>query len=112
MPTTVQAHPHGLGAIARNSLKRLALPNLWRFIACGRSAEWPEIAKSLLGRALGHGGVFHLWGHSWELEEHGQWQRLEDVLKFMSDYTREAPPLTNGEVCHLHATSHASVATA
>jgi peptidoglycan/xylan/chitin deacetylase (PgdA/CDA1 family) len=34
----------------------------------------------LLVRAIAHGGVFHLWGHSWELQEQRAWELLDRVL--------------------------------
>jgi hypothetical protein len=100
MPTTIQAHPHGPLAYARNAIKRGAVGNLWRYVALGCPADWTELARSALTRAIERGGVFHLWGHSWELERTGQWQRLEEVLRFMGRFTAEAPALTNGEVCN------------
>ena len=42
------------------------------------------------------GGVFHLC--SWELQEIGHWQRLDDVLLFMRN---EVSALTNGQICQL-----------
>lgn len=99
LPTTIQAHPHGLLAFARNSLKRAAFGNLWRFVAHGRSTDWPVLARSLLRQALKYGGVFHLWGHSWELQETGQWQRVDEVLRFMGEFASQAPALTNGQLC-------------
>ena len=48
---------------------------------------------------LGRGGVFHLWGHSWELQEAGQWQRLADVFRIMREFTGEAAAVTNAQVC-------------
>jgi hypothetical protein len=99
MPTTIQAYPHGFFAFAQNAIKRAAFGNLWRFVVHGRSAEWPTLAQSLLLHALKFGGVFHLWGHSWELQETGQWQRLEELLRFMSWFANQATPLTNGQIC-------------
>lgn len=99
MPTTVQAYSHGFATFARNAIKRMAFDNLWRFVAHGRSTEWPALARSLLRRAVERGGVFHLWGHSWELQSAGQWRRLDDVLRFMSEFEDEALSLTNGQVC-------------
>jgi len=29
--------------------------------------------------------VFHVWGHSWELEEQGLWGVLEELLRLASD---------------------------
>jgi peptidoglycan-N-acetylglucosamine deacetylase len=99
LPTTMQAYPHGAVTLARNAIKRMAFPNLWRCITHGGSFEWPNLARSLLRQTLSYGGVFHLWGHSWELEEAGQWQRLDETLRFMSEAADKAPPLTNGQLC-------------
>jgi hypothetical protein len=98
MPTTVQAYPHGFLDFARNATKRAAFGNLWRYVVHGRSAEWPTLAQSLLFHALKFGGVFHLWGHSWELQEIGQWHRLEELLQLMSRFAGQATPLTNGQI--------------
>ena len=101
MPTTLQAHPHGLSSYVRNLARRAAFRNLWLYIVHGRSIDWSKLARSLLSLALERGGVFHLWGHSWELQEAGQWQRLEDVLRFASQFTSRAPALTNAQVCQV-----------
>jgi len=101
LPTTVQAYPHRLSAYAKNMLKRAAFKNLWMYLAHGRSTDWVKLVQSFVHHALQRGGVFHLWGHSWELEQTGQWQRLEEVLRFLSQFTDQAPALTNAQVCHL-----------
>jgi peptidoglycan/xylan/chitin deacetylase (PgdA/CDA1 family) len=87
LPTTVQAFPHGGLALAKNAVKRMALSNLLRLTAHGRSADWPALARSLLRESLRSGGVFHLWGHSWELQATDQWHHLNDGLRFMSEFT-------------------------
>jgi hypothetical protein len=99
LPTSVQVHPHGRLAYVRNALKRGALCNLWRYVQKGCPADWTGLVRSLLARVLSGCGVFHLWGHSWELEQTGQWQRLEEVLRYLGQFTRQAPALTNGQVC-------------
>ena len=101
MPTTVQAFPHRFPTYAKNAIKRKALSNLWRYVIHGRAAEWHVMAESLLRHAIASGGVFHLWGHSWELQDGSQWQRLKDVLSLMSGFIRQAPALTNGQLCRL-----------
>jgi hypothetical protein len=99
VPTTVQAHPHGWRTYAGNMLKRGAVRNLWLYILYGRSLDWVRLAESLLCHALERGGVFHLWGHSWELQQTGQWRRLEHVLRFLSRFTSDAPALANWQLC-------------
>jgi peptidoglycan-N-acetylglucosamine deacetylase len=109
MPTTLQAYPHPLLAFAKNAIKRAAFGNLWRFVVHGRSTDWPALALSLLQQSLKCGGVFHLWGHSWELQETGQWQRLDEALRCMSEFAIQAPSLTNGQICQRALSSSASV---
>ena len=99
MPTTLQAAPHGTAVYLRNFAKRLAMRNLWLWITSARSPAWANNVRSLLQATLRSGGVFHLWGHSWEITEHAQWDRLEYALKLMSEVTSEAPCITNGELC-------------
>ena len=107
MPTTLQARPHNPGSYFRNFAKRLAMRNFWLYMLHARSGGWADCVRSLLRATLASGGVFHLWGHSWEIQEQGQWDRLEYVFRLMSEVTREAPCLTNGQVC-LRATSSAT----
>ena len=99
MPTTIQAYPHGWLSYARNIVKRGAWANLWRFVLHGRSSDWTTLARSYLDLVLDQGGVFHLWGHSWEVEHTNQWRRLEEVLRHLSQFTNQAPGLSNGQVC-------------
>jgi peptidoglycan-N-acetylglucosamine deacetylase len=99
MPTSVQAYPHDALTFCRNAIKRAAFGNLWRYIVYGRSSDWPALAGSLLSRAIEGGGVFHLWGHSWELQQTGQWQRLDGVFGTISELARHALLMTNGQIC-------------
>jgi peptidoglycan/xylan/chitin deacetylase (PgdA/CDA1 family) len=99
LPTTVQAHPHGLLAYARNLGRRAAFRNLYLFLAHGRTTDWTRLARSLLAHALESGGVFHLWGHSWEIEQSGQWRQLEETLRLLGQFTSRAAVVSNGELC-------------
>ena len=42
-------------------------------------------------------GVFHIWGHSWEIDQHNDRERLEGMFRYIS-----ARPgvkyITNGEL--------------
>ena len=50
-------------------------------------------------QVAGQGGVFHLWGHSWELDGQAGWSELEQVLRLMADLKEITQPATNAEVC-------------
>jgi peptidoglycan/xylan/chitin deacetylase (PgdA/CDA1 family) len=99
MPTTLQAFPHPARNYLKNLTKRAAVANFWLYALHGRSRNWATLARRLLQRTLRVGGVFHLWGHSWELDQAGLWTRLDDVLKMMGDVRDRAPCLTNGRLC-------------
>jgi peptidoglycan/xylan/chitin deacetylase (PgdA/CDA1 family) len=97
MPTTLQAHPHSPAVYIRNILKRRG-KNLWLYITKGRNPDWPTLAERLIRSAIARQGVFHLWGHSWEIEDAKQWGQLEDVLKLMSQMRTSVPCVTNAQV--------------
>lgn len=99
MPTTVQVYTHPLLDYLRNFVKRRAYRNLWMYVRYGRSLDWPRLARSLYAVVRQQGGVFHLWGHSWEIEDRRQWQRLEEVFAFLGQFREEACYVTNSEVC-------------
>src|SRR5260370_19669035 len=109
LPTTIQAYPHGSLAFAKNAVKRMALKNLLRLMTHGRSTDWPALVRSLLYESLRYGGVFHLWGHSWERQTTAQCHHLDEALRFMSEFTSQAPSLTNGQICQQASSRRAHV---
>src|SRR6266481_1358492 len=64
-----------------------------------RSVEWLSLDFPRLQESLRYGGVSHLWGDSWQLQATAQWHHLNDVLRFMSEFTSQVPSLTNGQIC-------------
>ena len=98
LPTTIQAHPHSLFTYLGNAAKRWRAKNLWHALTQHKN-DWASMAIAMLNCAKKEGSVFHLWGHSWEIEETGQWEALEHVLAAMAECKREAQCVTNGELC-------------
>jgi peptidoglycan/xylan/chitin deacetylase (PgdA/CDA1 family) len=98
IPTTVQAFPHGAYAYARNAAKRFSFSQFASFPAATRSGGWVTLARKMLTRTAEHGGVFHLWGHSWEIEEKSQWENLEAVLEAMGSWREKWQGVTNSEL--------------
>lgn len=48
--------------------------------------EWQQYAKELFKKTKeGENKVFHLWGHSWEIEKYKQWENLEDFFNFITN---------------------------
>jgi peptidoglycan/xylan/chitin deacetylase (PgdA/CDA1 family) len=100
IPTTVQVFPHSRLAYARNAIRRNSLGKLLGTRALFRASDWLKLAKDLLQASIGRGGVFHLWGHSWEIEKEDQWTRLEALLAMVAD---NRDKLTNVTNCQLGA---------
>jgi hypothetical protein len=98
IPTSVQASPHLWTAYVRNFAKRFAARNMINFILHVRSRKWAETAHSMLHVVARRGGVFHLWGHSWEIEEQQQWPQLESVLREMQRLRSTVPCLPNSKL--------------
>jgi peptidoglycan/xylan/chitin deacetylase (PgdA/CDA1 family) len=96
--TTVQAYPHSPLAYTKNAFKRRSLGNLVRTGALFYRRTWLRLARELLERTLSRGGVFHLWGHSWEIEQERQWDRLEELLAVMAANKDKLTIKTNSEL--------------
>ena len=78
-PTTVHAYRHLVDvgpALAYARLRPVAAWSLYR--------NWDRLAMHLFDRVLEVGGVFHLWGHSWEVAERGQWGELQRVCEYIA----------------------------
>ncbi|MGB9622586.1 MAG: polysaccharide deacetylase family protein [Candidatus Bathyarchaeia archaeon] len=58
--------------------------------------DWEYRAKLLFDLFLKHGGIYHLYGHSWEIDKNYEWLKLKRVLQYISN-KNEVQYLTNGE---------------
>jgi peptidoglycan/xylan/chitin deacetylase (PgdA/CDA1 family) len=103
IPTTVQASPHSSADYLKNCIKRLAPQNLLHFALYARAQDWTTTGRSMLELVARQGGVFHLWGHSWEIEERHQWPQLESILRGMHEFRSALPCVTNSSLTKLDA---------
>jgi peptidoglycan/xylan/chitin deacetylase (PgdA/CDA1 family) len=99
MPTTIQAFPHSPADYLRNLVKRRSVAALPAWLLALRRPAWPALARLMFERALERGGIFHLWGHSWEIEEQNAWGPLEELLAYLSQWRSRVAYLSNLEVC-------------
>lgn len=60
-------------------------PRIWRHrLPLSALWGWDSLARATFERVHSRGGgLWHLWGHSWELEKYGTWDRLEEFLRFV-----------------------------
>jgi len=84
MPTSLLAYPNTRMQHTKNLVRgrniRGLLPYVTRFIWCD---SWVSIGKILFDRVLKGGGVWHLYGHSWQIEEMGLWDDLKEILDYV-----------------------------
>jgi peptidoglycan/xylan/chitin deacetylase (PgdA/CDA1 family) len=86
MPTSVQAFPHSRVGYLRNLVRAWDVRRAWAYAAHLRCApNWIDLAKILFDSVLKCGGVWHLYGHSWEIEELRLWSGLQEVLDYVSN---------------------------
>ena len=88
----------GVAVTAVNSRKDYAGEILQYFptIPTQSLSDWEGRATTLFDLGMERGGVWHLWGHSWQIEENNDWDTLDRVLKYVSN--REGVLYaTNGE---------------
>jgi peptidoglycan/xylan/chitin deacetylase (PgdA/CDA1 family) len=101
MPTSLQVYPHSGWTYIRNIVKARKAGRLLDYLNQFRGARsWVELGKLLFDSVLKDGGVWHLYGHSWEIEELGLWAELAVLL----DYVRGRPAIqyaSNGEALKL-----------
>jgi hypothetical protein len=55
------------------------------------------LGKQLFDEVLEDGGIWHLYGHSWEIEELGIWDDLLEMLDYVSHHSN-VTYLTNGQL--------------
>jgi peptidoglycan-N-acetylglucosamine deacetylase len=84
MPTTVQFFPHERAVYVRNYLTGGPTPpRLAALRAVLRERGLADRVHGVAGACLGAGRHFHLWGHSWEIEQHDLWGELDRLLGWL-----------------------------
>ncbi len=98
IPTTLQAFPHSRSTYFKNALKGRNLSSFMKFTPqILVSRNWIELGMRCFDYVLEHGGVWHLYGHSWELQECRLWQGLETLLDYVAQ-RKHVHYLSNGEM--------------
>ena len=81
MPTTVQIFPHPRSDYLRNVARARKLEGLQVYLTQrARLGNWLELGKRLFDDVLKNGGIWHLYGHSWEVDALDLWDDLGAIL--------------------------------
>lgn len=84
MPTSVHVFPHTKSDYVRNAARAANFGAGWKYLTQLRQVDsWVELAKTLFDSVSQEGGIFHLYGHSWEIDELSLWDQLQDVLDYV-----------------------------
>ena len=87
IPTTLQLFPHNKAVYCSNYIKQLNLLNRYQaFKQITFSNDWLSSLLLLVQNYINTDKIFHLWGHSWEIEEQNLWGELETLFKFVSSF--------------------------
>ncbi|MBV9760559.1 MAG: polysaccharide deacetylase family protein [Acidobacteriaceae bacterium] len=98
MPTSLQAYPHGKAAYLRNQGRAKNISGLAKYaLQWQQCRRWIDLGKALFDRVWSKGGVWHLYGHSWEIEELGLWDELREMFEYVAGRESVAY-VTNGQL--------------
>jgi peptidoglycan/xylan/chitin deacetylase (PgdA/CDA1 family) len=85
MPTTLQIFPHPRLTYLKQVVRERTLESMRTYLVqMPRLGSWLELAKRLFDEVLERGGIWHLYGHSWEVERFGLWEDLYEILNYVS----------------------------
>ncbi len=108
MPTSTHVYPHPRLDYFRNLIRAGAFGRGRDYLSRFWHAEdWVSLSKMFFDSVLTNGGVWHLYGHSWEIQELQLWDGLKEVL----DYVSNRPGvlyLANGRVANREVTKSTS----
>jgi peptidoglycan/xylan/chitin deacetylase (PgdA/CDA1 family) len=97
MPITIELIPLTRWDHTRHAGRDANLPGLWKWWRLTRCD--PDIvrgAQLFFDHVLQKGGVFHLYGRSWQVDQLGIWEALDRVIAHVSRW-EEVSYLTNAE---------------
>jgi peptidoglycan/xylan/chitin deacetylase (PgdA/CDA1 family) len=101
MPTSVHVYPHSRFEYFRNLARAWDVRRTKAYAThFGCAENWVELAKILFDSVLQSGGLWHLYGHSWEIEELDLWDELKELLDYVSNRSGVLY-LANGPVVNL-----------
>ena len=65
--------------------------------------SWDQVAIKTLDFVVSNGGIWHLWGHSWEIVDNNDWARLEKVLQQICRLSKKTERTTNSQLIRICA---------
>jgi peptidoglycan/xylan/chitin deacetylase (PgdA/CDA1 family) len=98
MPVSLQLFPQDQSTHYRHTLRHRNWRGLWNWHSrWGAESDLEKLLARMVGALRKNGGVFHIWGHSWEVDQSGLWQVLERAADLLGPMP-ESVHLTNSQV--------------
>ena len=79
MATTIHAGKQYRNIFQAGKFSKWHLSSWWKL------HDWEFAAKELFDQVYKSGGIYHLWGHSWIINQLHEWGKLARVLNYISD---------------------------
>ncbi|MFL5561397.1 MAG: polysaccharide deacetylase family protein [Gemmatimonadaceae bacterium] len=109
---STQAYAHAPHIQIRHAIHEGNLRGLRDYFRISRMAsDWATHFTAALKWVDRHGGVAHLYLHSWEIDAQDGWEKLRELLEHAASYER-LTRVTNGELfqlCAAREVEHASL---
>jgi|SRR5579871_768469 len=103
MPTTLQVSPQPKLSYLKNMLRGKKVDVLPACLAnFGALGNWVTLGKRMFDSVMKHGGVWHIYGHSQEIEELGMWDEVREILDYVGGH-KEVTYVPNGELIRARA---------
>jgi len=98
---STHGYSHPAAIQIRHALLEKNFKGILNFVFTHKLAyDWSEHFRHAVDFVEKHGGVAHLYFHSWEIEEQGQWNNLRQLLENIS-HRKGLLRLTNGDLFKL-----------
>lgn len=89
LPATIQVYNHNYRAYLKNLVKRFKF-SYYPELKKNYALKWEQMSRNYLQSLFQTSNTgendlyFHLWGHSWEIDNNLQWDNLDSFLNFIS----------------------------
>jgi len=102
---STQAHNHSKAIQVRHALLEGNFQGALNYLTTYKSAtDWAEHFRYALERVQTEGGIAHLYLHSWEIDQNGDWQKLDSVLELIAQSSLRK--VTNGQLFSVWQSQH------
>lgn len=64
--------------------------------------SWDKVAVKTLDFVVNNGGIWHLWGHSWSIEDRNNWVRLEKIFRSVGALSNDVRKMSNSQLLRTH----------